>query len=244
MGIRIGVLTLAAAWSVAIGPCALSKGRAMERVQLSEDFSTGMGNWWVEGGERVWVEDGRLHVKADPPQAGDGYVCTVWCKTPIHGDVRVEFDAHVLSSHIEANNVNFFMMYSDPSGAPLTETKSDRASGGYKLYHGLNGYIFTFLKDFKGEGGPHPDGSAKARVRARRCPGFRLLAECFGYHCERGRTYHVVIEKADGRLSYSVDGQVTLRAVDPDPLHDGLIGLRTFRTYLWWDNIRVTQLGR
>ena len=222
----------------------MSKGRTMGRVQLSEDFSNGMDNWWVEGGERVWVQDGRLHVKADPPQPGDGYVCTVWCRTPVHGDVRVEFDAHVLHSHIEANNVNFFLLYSDPAGRPLVETRDGRASGGYKLYHELNGYIFTFLKDFKNEGGLRPDGSAKARIRARRCPGFSLLSECFDYHCERGRTYHVTIEKTGGELSYSVDGEVTLRAVDPDPLHEGLIGLRTYRTYLWWDNIRVTTLER
>ena len=192
----------------------------------------------------MWVQDGRLHVKADPPEPGDGYVCTVWCKTPVHGDVRVEFDAHVVHSHIDANNVNFFLLYSDPAGKPLYGTRGDRPSAGYKLYHGLNGYIFTFLNDLKRQGGTHPDGSTKARLRARRCPGFNLLSECFDYHCQRGRTYHVTIEKAGGHLAFSVDGQVTLSAADPEPLSEGLIGLRTFRTHLWWDNIRITQLVR
>ncbi len=39
-------------------------------VALFEDFAgewnPETGKWWVEGGERVWVEEGRLHMKADP----------------------------------------------------------------------------------------------------------------------------------------------------------------------------------
>ena len=70
------------------------------KVILFEDFSTGMDNWWVEGGERVWVEDGRLRVKADPGANAPGYVATVWCKTPHPANVKVEFDAHVVSSTI------------------------------------------------------------------------------------------------------------------------------------------------
>ena len=41
---------------------------AEDSVVLFEDFSEGMDNWWVEGGERVWVEDGHLRVAADPAE--------------------------------------------------------------------------------------------------------------------------------------------------------------------------------
>ena len=89
------------------------------RVLFFEDFSGGMGNWWVEGGRQVQVKDGRLHVNA-APQAGvkDGGVCTVWCKRKSSGDVRVEFDAHVIESLPNVNNINFFLCYSDPTGRP------------------------------------------------------------------------------------------------------------------------------
>jgi hypothetical protein len=217
-------------------------GPGAGRALIDETFSDGMNDWWVEGGEQVWVEDGRLHMKADPPERGPGFVCTAWHRTPISGNVRIEFDAHVVSSAIDANNINFFFFYSDPSGKPLFETREDRADADYRKYHDLNGYIVTFLKDFRNEGGEHPDGSAKARFRLRRCPGFNLLTETFASHCEAGVTYHCEIVRRDGRITFSVDGKTYLEADDPDPLNEGLIGLRTFRTYLWWDNIRVTRL--
>ena len=201
-------------------------------------------DWWVEGGERVWIESGHLRVKADPSGERDpGCVCTVWHQKPFKGDLRVEFDAHVVASSVDANNINFFLLYSDPAGTPLFDTRTDRADAAYPHYHKLNGYIFTFLNDAGGEGGPTPDGSTKARFRMRRCPGFQLVDEAFDYHCRKGVTYHVTITKQDGQLTYAVDGKVFLNWNDDDPLSEGHIGLRTFRTDLWWDNIQVEQLG-
>ena len=240
--ILCGLLILApTAGSAAAEP----KGAKMAtegKVILFEDFAAGMDNWWVEGGERVWIEDGRLHVKADPGKKAPGYVATVWCRTPHPADVKVEFDAHVIHSAIDVNNINFFLSYSDPSGAPLFDTRQSRATGDYKLYHQLNGHIFTFLKDTKLAGGSRGDGKAKARIRMRRCPGFQLMTQCYAYHCEQGVTYHCTITKNGGDLAFGVDGEVYLKATDPDPLPGGLLGLRTYRTELWWDNIKVTSL--
>ena len=209
---------------------------------LGEDFSRGMDNWWVEGGERVWVEDGHLHVKADNPKVPGGGVATVWAKTPVHGTFRLEVDAHVVSSTIDANNINLFFCYSDPAGKPLYDTRETRRGAGYDLYHQLNGYIITFLNDMAGEGGRYPDGTTKARYRIRRDPGFHLLGEKFDGVCRKGVTYRLGVTKRGGNIAFSIDGQEVLRATDPQPLDGGLIGLRTFRTYLWWDNLTVARL--
>lgn len=217
------------------------EGKMAEQIVLHEDFSSGMTNWWVEGGEKVWVQDGRLHVKANAPKGQPGNVCTVWCRKEFGGNVRVEFDCQVVESLGEANNVNFFLCYSDPSGKPLHETRESRADAAYKKYHDLNGYVFAFLNDAKGEVGRYPDGSAKARFRMRRCPGFKLIIETFDYHCHRGVTYHVTITQKGGDLTFAVDGKVYMKARDENPHPKGLIGLRTFQTYLWWDNIKVIQ---
>lgn len=212
------------------------------QVLFFEDFSQGMDNWWVEGGRQVRVEDGRLFVDADPPKGvTHGGVCTVWCKKQFPADVRVAFDAHVVESSLNTNNINFFLCYSDPTGKPLHETRDSRKTAQYSLYHKLNGHIFTYLQDSDPSHGVNPDGSAKARFRIRRNPGFNLLGEAFDYHCEKDKTYHVVLTKVGGNLSIAVDGQVYCRAMDKQPLNGGLLGLRTYRTHLWWDNIRVIK---
>jgi len=214
-----------------------------DEVLLFEDFSTceeggaPPGDWWVEGGEKVFIDDGHLRVKSNPPGGRDpGTVCTVWHRRVFSGDLRVEFDAHVIESAVHANNINFFLFYADPSGVSLFETRRDRAGAGYGLYHDLNGYIITFLNDTEHQSG-------KARFRMRRCPGFRLVDEAYAYHCRKGQTYHVVVTRTDGRLTYAVDGETYVAWTDPEPLREGLIGLRTFRTDLWWDHIRVVRTG-
>ncbi|MFQ5964719.1 MAG: DUF6250 domain-containing protein [Candidatus Scalinduaceae bacterium] len=223
----------------------LSETCAEEKPIFYEDFSKGMENWWVEGGEKVWVENGRLMVKANPQKGEKGYsVCTIWYKKKLHGNLQVEFDAHVVSSDIDVNNINFFFLYSDPSNKPLYDTRKNRQTAKYKLYHQLNGYIFTFVNDRDGKFGRYPDGSTKARIRIRRCPGFKLLTESYGYHCCQGKTYHIIITRHDKTLSISVDGKMYLEAEDKAPLSEGLLGLRTYRTNLWCDNIKVKRVGQ
>ena len=112
-----------------------------------EDFSNGMSRWWTEGGERAWVDEGRLHLWADAPEQPGGGVATVWCRRPLPADFELEVDAHVTSSSIKANNINLFLCYADPSGRPLEVTRGQRSSAAYGLYHTLNGYIVTFLNE-------------------------------------------------------------------------------------------------
>src|SRR5574340_1053126 len=208
----------------------------MTRAFLTLALFTQFTDWWVEGGERVWVEDGRLHMQADNPRAPGGGVATVWNRAAHTGDFELEMDAQVVSSSTNVNNINLFFSYSDPGGKPLEATRGARASAEYGLYHKLNGYIVTFLNDTE-------TNSGKARVRIRRNPGFKLLAETFTYHCRRGQTYHLRLTKHGGDIRFAVDGQELLRATDPEPLGGGHFALRTFRTSLWWGNIRMRPLG-
>jgi hypothetical protein len=203
---------------------------------MAEDFSNGLAGWWVEGGERAWIEDGRFHLKAG------GGVATAWWKRALPADFVLTLEARVISSPSEANNINLFLCYSDPSGKPLYETRAARQSADYGLYHKLNGYIITFLNDATAEGGRNADGSTKARVRIRKNPGFRLLKETFTGTCRAGVTYRLAVTKKGGTIRFAVDGETLLEAVDEQPWTGGAMGLRTFATYLWWDNIRVEPL--
>lgn len=201
---------------------------------IDEDFSGGMERWWVEGGVRAWVESGRLYMNADPETKGPANaVQTVWHRDLQPSDFELELDSEVSSSSQNVNNINLFFSYTDPSGVPLEETRQLRRTAEYALYHQLNGYIITFLNDTEAP------GSDRARIRIRRNPGFKLLAETFTYHCRAGVTYHLKVVKKGGEIRFLVDGKELLRALDPQPLGPGYFGLRTFRTKLWWDNIRL-----
>jgi len=174
-------------------------------------------------------------VKADPAEGAAGSVATVWRRGVQPRNFELELDARVVSSVPNVNNINLFFGYGDPSGVPMEKSAGSRQSAAYGLYHQLNGYIITFLNDTDA-------GSGKARVRIRRNPGFKLLAETFTYHCRAGVTYHLKVVKNGGDIRFSVDGSELLRASDPEPLGPGYFGLRTFRTWLWWDNIRLRPL--
>jgi hypothetical protein len=129
-----------------------------------------------------------------------------------------------------------------PADCPLYDTRESRSSAAYQLYHELNGNIITFLNDISEEGERHEDGSPKARVRIRHCPGFSLLAETHKGRCRQGETYHVTVTRHNGDITFAVNGTETLRVHDPQPCGPGLLGLRTFSTELWWDNIRLRAL--
>jgi len=204
--------------------------------------------WWVEGGERVFIEDGRLRVQADArPEAlapdRHNQVCTVWCPQEISGDVRISFQAMVLASETDVRNINLFFFYSEPSGRPLYETRAGRNDGAYSAYHQLNGYIMTFLADHPKAREYHPDGTGKARLRLRRCPGFELVDEARDYHCHIGRAYEVVITRRGGRITVAIDGTVYLDWQDAQPHAAGLVGFRTFQTDLWFDALEITRLS-
>jgi hypothetical protein len=193
--------------------------------------------FWLEGSEKVKVINERLYVDANPDRNGESYpVSTVWLNKIFTGDIQVEFDTHVLSSPDKEHNINFFFLYSDPSGKPLKESRHNRKTGDYKKYHELNGYIFTYLANGR------PD---TARFRFRDNPGFNLVKEINSYECKRGKTYHFEIRKKGNHIQYLVDGQVFLDKKDKDynDIHqEGLIGFRTWRTELWFDNLVIKKL--
>lgn len=209
---------------------------AKEEVIFAEHFDYRDGAlpapWWSEG-DSAEIRNARLYVNAD---TGGFRRATIWLDRVFSGDLRVEYDVCVLNSADVANNMNFFLLYSDPSGTPLRESRGTRADGDYPRYHKFNGYIFTNVAN---------GSEAPARFRFRDCPGFNLVAESRQHENRQRTVYHVVMEKRGNRFTWSIDGQVVLetRADKFNSLHDrGLLGFRTWHTELWWDNLVVTRL--
>jgi len=214
-----------------------------EKILFDENFdiygncSTLPDDWWHEGSNAVRIEDGHLRADANLDNNGEDYdASTIWLNKTFNGDIQVEFDAYVYASDGDKNNINFFFLFSDPSGTPISQSKDQRVDGKYAKYHKLNGYVFTFLAN------GNPD---KARFRFRDDPGFNLLQENFAYECKQNKIYHITITKVDNRITYAVDGTVYLDMIDDvaNPKHtSGIIGFRTWHTDLWWDNLKVTGL--
>jgi hypothetical protein len=206
-----------------------------ENVVYQETFDYPDGvlpmNWWSEGVPAV-IRNGRLFVDADSIEPR---VSTVWLNKEFSGNIIVTFDVLVVSSADTSNNINLFLLYSDPSGNSLIETKEVRANGNYNHYHKLNGYIFTQLANGQ---------EIPARFRFRYNPGFKLLHEKFEYECKAGIKYRVQITVNNGLVEYRVNGErIFGKMLDAEYIHQkGLVGFRTFHTSLWWDNLKIEQL--
>lgn len=203
-------------------------------ILLDETFSYPDGplpsGWWYEGSPS-FIKDNRLYVDSDTTGTR---VSTVWLDREFSGDLSIEFDVQVVSSHDTSNNINFFLYYSSLDGKPLQETREERMDGRYPRYHKLNGYIFTHLAN---------GNEDTARFRFRYNPGFNLLEEVYTYECRKNTTYHVKIIKKGNHFQYWTDGKLILeKTVDETALIEkGIIGFRTFHTSLWWDNLKITQ---
>jgi hypothetical protein len=240
---RIGYVSIISSLSVLMVSCHSLSRDPSGKLLFQENFDAYIDNsklpagWWHEGSKAVRIEEGHLRADANLDNNGEDYdASTVWLNKVFSGNIRVEFDAHVLASDGDKNNINFFFLFSDPSRAPVSQSKEERADGKYGKYHKLNGYVFTFLAN------GNPD---KARFRFRDDPGFNLLQENFAYECKQNKTYHITVTKVDKRITYAVDGTVYLDMIDDqaNPAHEsGIIGFRTWHTDLWWDNLKVTGL--
>lgn len=204
--------------------------------------------YWLEGQARVGVENNRLVI--DAIRRGRDTGATVWLDQKITGDVKVEFDAHVVDSINDVNNINFFLYFSDPNGDSLKDTRGERADGLYQRYgcdaaakkdvcagRELTGYILTYVA------AGYPDS---ARFRFRQAPGFKLLSESRGFENRSERTYHISIKKKGSLIQQSVNGEIQLTYTIEnyeEELNSGFVGFRTWNTQLWIDNFRIIQFG-
>lgn len=191
--------------------------------------------FWSEG-NKAEIRDGRLYVDAD----STGYrASTIWFDKIFTGDISVKFDVHVLSSSDHANNINFFFLYSDPSGESLRLSAGERQSGQYSLYHQLKGYLFTNVTT------SHDENEMEVRYRFRDNPGFEIIDERFTKGEKRGGvTHQIKIVKKGSHFQYWIDGTLIFDLFDEkyNPVHDhGFLGLRTWHTSLWIDNLVVRE---
>ncbi len=203
------------------------------------DFST-LDDFWCEGSQDVHVKANHLFIKTnlerDPEYT---FICSVFSKKFFKGDLLAEFYAQDV--HEESHgNFNMFIHTTMRDGRDLYETRKER-TGDYPEYHVMNNYLYTFLRSsVEGEGATKP----RARYRLRRDPGFILKKEVNSYEWEHFRWYKFQFLIKDGIAGISVDDNPfeTYCWKDEEPLTEGYLAFRTFRSHLEIKDFKIYQV--
>lgn len=197
---------------------------------LHETFNDGdwRERWRVEGNARLEVRDGQLHAG---PAANESKpaVATVWSRDPIPANVIIEFTGGSVPPADENNaaNLNLIVHAREVDGSAYKFGRS----GEYAEYHEIPNYIFTLTGGFQ-----------PGWARVRRNPGFKLLAEDSGMRSEVGEQHRFRVECVDGRLRYWIDDRLVHDVVDAKAYTGGHFALRTWRSRVWWSDVRVRKL--
>jgi Domain of unknown function (DUF6250) len=222
------LVVLACGAACGIGPLAFQRQTAAEEWIETElmrepfDAATWRKRWLVEGGAELSVRDGRLSVVT--------LQATLWLRQPLPTDVAIELKAGVdAPAENNAANLNLIVHARERDGTPYRFGRSAQ----YEQYHVIPNYIATLTGGFR-----------EGWSRLRRNPGFTILSEEVSTRSEVGRSYRIRLLVAGGRIRYWLDGKLIHDAVDPQPLPGGHLALRTWRSRVWWSDIRVAALKR
>lgn len=228
MNVRL-LLAVTAAVSSAVPTIVLparlqtDNARWAETEIARERFGTAWRDRWVlEGNADLSVRDGRLHVDSDE--------ATLWWREPLPADSAIELTAGVDDpARDNAANLNLIFHARELDGAPYRFGRSAK----YEGYHSIPNYIATLTGGFQ-----------PGWARLRRNPGFTILSENTSIRSEAGKTYRIKLLVAGGRLRYWLDGRLVHDVVDPQPLKGGHFALRTWRSRVWWSDIRFLSVSR
>jgi hypothetical protein len=142
----------------------------------------------------------------------------LWLRRTLPRDVSIEFDVRSDS----------------PEGDIKVEVYGDGVSKAEKASYTATSYVVIFggwsnTKNIIARLDEHGQDRAVGPVRK----------------VEKGRTYHMKIERKGDTISAWVDGQLLASMVDEDPLwgpgHDHF-GINNWQSELWFDNLKITPL--
>ncbi len=194
-------------------------GAGANEVLARDDFRGGLAKWVVEQqpGGTVEAKDGVLVIN---DKAG----CTVWLREPLKAPVRIRYTARVTGGE-RVSDLNCFWMATDPRAAAgdFFDAAATGRNGKFATYDGLRTY-------YVGYGG---NTNTTSRFRRYDGAGARpLLPEHDRTEAkdllEDGREYRIeILVTADGRTTWSRDGEVLFSHADAEPLREGWFGFRT-----------------
>jgi hypothetical protein len=142
----------------------------------------------------------------------------LWLRRTLPRDVRIEFDVRSES----------------PEGDIKVEVYGDGVSKAEKASYTATSYVVIF-------GGWNNSKNVLARLDEHG----QDRVEGATRKVEKGRTYHMKIERKGDTIRAEVDGQLLVQMVDEDPLwgpgHDHF-AFNNWSSELWFDNLKITPL--
>ncbi len=176
-----------------------------------------LDQWVVEQqpGGTVVMEDGALVIT-------DAAGCTVWWREELQAPVRIRYQITVTSAG-RVSDLNCFWMATDPDHPHDLFAEGHGRTGKFATYDQLRLYYVgyggntnstTRFRRYDGTGARPLDKQNDLRT-----PEFLLIPD---------HTYTIELAvSADGRVSYTRDGEVIYAFKDPEPLLRGWFGFRT-----------------
>ena len=188
--------------------------------------------WAVEQmpGGTVTVRDGALEI-AD--QGG----CTLWWREPLAAPVTISYTVTVLDgggANDRISDLNCFWMARERTAAAAPFAAGHARSGKFADYNSLLTYYVGY------------GGNNNTTTRFRRYDGTEarpLLPEhdlaTPRFLLEGNRPYRIRLVAREGRAEFWRDGERVFRYEDPQPLQRGWFALRTVRSHLRIEDLRI-----
>ncbi|MFA4868402.1 MAG: DUF1961 family protein [Pedobacter sp.] len=178
--------------------------------------------WEVETTDAIIkVSNGKLFI------TDHGIGTTLWNKMEFPKNLIVKYRVRAEGKKEDnKTNFNLFSHAKGIDGKSLVVGKESKRTGAYNQYHNIPNYISTFT--FK-------------HSRIRKDPGFILLSDSKEYSVT-DKIYQIVYAVSNGHIRYYVDGKKIHDVIDDTPLEGGKIGIRTWDTEAWWDDIEIGMI--
>ena len=210
-----------------------------KQLIYENDFETAEGLFADTREATWWVEDSKLYMD-DVATTQTGI--TVWIKEAMPEDVQdilIEYNAMVVPPK-KCSNMNLFYCAKTKEGAHILD---GGFNGVYEKYHDvLQMYTFTYCGAFTEI---MPDGEVKEwnnGSNMRRDPGFVLMSGNSTCHPQVNVPYKFEILKKGDQMTAWANGEKIHEYTSPNPLTGGCIGFRTWKTKIYFEDIKVYKV--
>lgn len=216
----------------AAGLLAAGDSRAAEARRPFADLSP----WAVEQmpGGTVKVRDGKLEIE-------DLAGCTVWWREKLTAPVTIRYKVTAISRggpRDRVSDINCFWMANDARSAAPPFAQPHARSGKFSDYDSLLTYYVGF------------GGNNNTTTRFRRYDGTvarPLRAEhdlsAAQFLLKPNHTYEIRLVARDGRAEFWRDGEKIFTFEDTAPLQSGWFALRTVKSHLRIEDVRIESRG-